>query len=131
MHQLFGNFSMAMKPVTMTQPEEFIAAWTAAAQKDGTSLSAWVAACCNANLPATVLKTLPDRETVGRKPASIALTIRFNKLAKDQQAMLLSKAEKMFGEIYKSIDELAAQWEELPRFKKAKFSAAVEMLCPE
>ena len=122
---------MAMKPITMSQPEEFLTAWNEAAKSKEMTLSQWVAECCNEKLPAKVRKSLPDRETVGRKPAHIAMVARFNRLAKAQQTMLLEKAAKLFGHEYSDIEEIAADWDNLSKFKRLKFSSAVELLAPD
>lgn len=50
-----------------SQPADWVAAWTAAAQREGKFLSQWMAEQCNAALPKKVLKSLSERPVYGRK----------------------------------------------------------------
>ncbi len=62
-----------MNPMTrknITQPADWWAAWKAAADAEGKSLSEWIGLQCNAALQAKTQRKLSDRGTRGRPAKS-------------------------------------------------------------
>jgi len=49
----------------LSQPPEYWAAWEAAADAEGMSLSRWIEWACNAQLPLSVQRKLPERPRHG------------------------------------------------------------------
>lgn len=61
---------MTSKRLFITEPEEWIAAAKAAAEKEGKSLSEWIGEAMLAKLPAKVRAKLPERPSEGRPAKS-------------------------------------------------------------
>jgi hypothetical protein len=49
----------------LSQPPEYWTAWESTADKLGMSLSEWIASVCNAQLPLSVQRKLPERPRHG------------------------------------------------------------------
>lgn len=57
---------MTSKPKTLTEPEEWWAAFQAQADKEGKTLAEWMGEQCLKGLPEKVRKKLPERPPANR-----------------------------------------------------------------
>lgn len=108
------------KTLMFTQTQH-VAAWEAEAEKQGMSLTLWVAHNCNAALPPEVIESLPvytERLVVSAN--------KLDQLSEENQAKLLGIAQRLEVDA-SDIEELKEQWAKLPRIAKAKLEGAIEV----